>query len=290
MIPASQTNRVYVSQLLWVRYREVWLELTAKLKEHKVQVGEIGGTRDIWCRDYMPLQVARRRFVKFEYRPDYLDEYPEIRTARRDIHLPEELRGLWLQTKNKRIKLDGGNVVTMERDGAGGKTRAIVVDKVYRENEEKIPKGETNKQIEASLEVEMVVIPKEPYDVVGHSDGVVWPVSSAKVLVNDYSESEPAYWKRLTETLKRAEIEYQTIPYVILPNRKQTLSAYGNYVNILRVGNLVLVPRYNRSEDKEALSIVRENLSQDVVVDTVDCSVLAHEGGCINCVTWGIQV
>ena len=32
----------------------------------------IPGTRSIWCRDDLPIQVSEGRFVQFRYAPDYL--------------------------------------------------------------------------------------------------------------------------------------------------------------------------------------------------------------------------
>ncbi|MBR3627092.1 MAG: hypothetical protein IKN48_12305 [Bacteroidaceae bacterium] len=43
----------------------------------------------IWTRDYMPVQVSKRKFVRFNYCPDYLKDYPNINLT----HLPFYL--LW---------------------------------------------------------------------------------------------------------------------------------------------------------------------------------------------------
>ncbi len=42
------------------------------LKKHSISYSYLPGTRDIWCRDYMPVQVEKDRFIEYRYDPDYL--------------------------------------------------------------------------------------------------------------------------------------------------------------------------------------------------------------------------
>ena len=73
MIPDSQTNFVYFSSILRDsdKYQPFWNRLKIILDYEAVQYGFIDGTRDIWCRDYMPVQVSKDKFVQFTYFPDY---------------------------------------------------------------------------------------------------------------------------------------------------------------------------------------------------------------------------
>src|SRR5690242_20673673 len=123
MIPDWQTNVVYFSDLLLTRHRDVWEGLVRVLDEASVEHCLIGGTRDIWARDYMPVQVADGDFVVFRYEPDYLCRRPHLVT-------PSEARSsvpLGTNFRTSDINLDGGNVVASS-------TRAILTDKVYKEN------------------------------------------------------------------------------------------------------------------------------------------------------------
>ena len=79
----------------------------------------IQGTLDVWCRDYMPIQVSVDRFVQFRYAPDYLTG--KFRHLRADGEIGPTLP--WVQNcVRSEIVLDGGNVVAWE-------DRAIVTDK-----------------------------------------------------------------------------------------------------------------------------------------------------------------
>jgi hypothetical protein len=63
------------------------------------------------------------------------------------------------------LVIDGGNVVC-------GHDTAIVTGKVYRENP-RIERRRLRDKIRCLLEVDrLVVVPREPGDVVGHADGL----------------------------------------------------------------------------------------------------------------------
>ena len=72
MITDSETNTVYISDLLKEKFTELHHDLTFLLREEKVPYLELKNTRDIWCRDYMPIQLTGDRFLLFKYDPDYL--------------------------------------------------------------------------------------------------------------------------------------------------------------------------------------------------------------------------
>ena len=58
----------------------LWRVDDRSLEHHGIPLRTIPGTQDIWCRDYMPIQVAEDRFVQFRYAPDYLGgQYRHLR-------------------------------------------------------------------------------------------------------------------------------------------------------------------------------------------------------------------
>jgi agmatine deiminase len=71
MIPDWKTNSVYFSRLFPKRHRTLWKQLMEILRKQGIHFGLLDGTRDIWARDYCPIQVQSKRFVKFRYYPDY---------------------------------------------------------------------------------------------------------------------------------------------------------------------------------------------------------------------------
>ena len=64
----------------------------------------------------------------------------------------------------------------------------------------------------------------------------------------------------------------------------------GIYINFLRVGNVVVLPGYNRPEDQEAVEKVtaRADAVTQAVLQ-VPCRNLAEEGGVLNCISWTIK-
>lgn len=72
MIPESLSNRVYFSALLPEVCPVTYSGLVEILDRYDVPHSLLEGTKDIWCRDYMPIQTIDNRFVLFRYEPDYL--------------------------------------------------------------------------------------------------------------------------------------------------------------------------------------------------------------------------
>ena len=72
MIQDNQCNRVFFSALLRERCPIAFRGLTEVLDRYEVPWSLLEGTNDIWCRDYMPIQVLPNHFVGYDYHPDYL--------------------------------------------------------------------------------------------------------------------------------------------------------------------------------------------------------------------------
>ena len=71
MVPDWLANRIYFSDLLVRKHDLLWEHLARLLDSNGIDYGLLAGTRDIWVRDYMPVQVADDDFVMFRYEPDY---------------------------------------------------------------------------------------------------------------------------------------------------------------------------------------------------------------------------
>ena len=65
MIPESLNNRVYFSALLPEVCPVTYSGLVEILDRYDVPHSLLEGTKDIWCRDYMPIQTIDNRFVLF---------------------------------------------------------------------------------------------------------------------------------------------------------------------------------------------------------------------------------
>jgi agmatine deiminase len=280
MIPDWETNCCYLSRLLPGRHPALCRQLTDVLGTHGIPVRFLDGTRDIWARDYCPIQVSPDRFVKFRYFPDYL------RGTHEDVVTDDDTicrqMGELGHCHRSDIILDGGNVVGTPRT-------ALVTDKVYRENAGR-QRGQLRRDLREALGVtECLLIPREPYDRIGHADGVVRFLSAGLVVMGNYSRVDPGYGRRLRQVLQRAGLAVAELP--LFHEREShggIPSAVGNYVNFLRIGRLIIVPAYGVAEDDQACGTV-EQLCPGVRVVPLACSELAREGGVLNCITWTIK-
>ena len=63
---------VYLSGLLEEQFPECFNRLTSILKKHGVEYRLLKGTKDIWCKDYMPIQTESGKLIQFRYEPSYL--------------------------------------------------------------------------------------------------------------------------------------------------------------------------------------------------------------------------
>jgi agmatine/peptidylarginine deiminase len=275
MICDAQADTVFIADGLKDKFPAMADGLRRILEGHGIAVREIRGTKDIWCRDYMPIQSEIGEFICFQYDPDYLKRYQDLVTRPTDIAPIPEIEGC----RDSEIVLDGGNVV-------GHGTRCIVTDKVFRENRGMGRAGVIGALRELLRVEELIVIPKEPYDVVGHADGVVRFLDEGTVVINDYSKSDPSYEERLKSALRRAGLRWVELPYAPREGRRGELPpAFGIYVNFLRVRGLIVMPTYGIPEDEEAHRVIEAAVPRSIVRG-LDCSALSMEGGALRCATW----
>ena len=187
MIADLEINVVFVADTLEREFPAVYSGLGEILERHGIPLRTIPGTRSVWCRDSMPIQVGEGRFVQFLYEPDYLTG--EYRRLRADGEIGPTLPWVTDSVRSE-IVLDGGDVV------AWG-DRAIVTDKAFRENLGLEP-PELRERLWEFLRVEqMVVIPREPYDRIGHADGMVRWLDERTIAVNDYRDVDGRFRARL---------------------------------------------------------------------------------------------
>jgi agmatine deiminase len=78
VIPDWETNHMFVSDRLAADEPALFAGLCPALAS--VPLGIIPGTNDIWCRDYMPVQVGDAAFCQFIYAPDYLRGHEHLIT------------------------------------------------------------------------------------------------------------------------------------------------------------------------------------------------------------------
>ncbi len=283
MIIDQETNFVYLSALLATekKYRPFWLRLKSILDKEGINYSLLQGTKDIWCRDYMPVQVSDDGLVQFIYDPSYLEpkKYRHLRTNVAEVPLD------WHSpVKHSSLKLDGGNVVK-------AKSKAIVTERVFTENSH-LSKEVVKAAVKDELQVEeLFVIPSQPYDFTGHADGMVRFLDEHRLLVNDFSHASPSWKQRLARALKNTGLEIVLFPYVPSDEKNEDgdYTAIGCYINFAQVGNVILLPFFGLPEDEIVLAKMKE-LYPGCIIHPILSNEIAYHGGVLNCATWNVKL
>lgn len=270
---------VYMSDLLRTVFPDACERLIKILVKHKVKYDFLKGTKDIWCRDYMPIQTESGKFVQFKYDPSYLKENKEWEESRSDVKEVCRVNGIDAQFSD--INLDGGNVLICDR-------RAIISDRIFSENPD-WNKEELVSELSKLLECEIIIIPAQNGDMTGHADGMVRFVNRNTILGNRLAD-EYKYWReRMQKVIEKFGLEYIDVPFITdIKDPKHPYSAIGIYVNYLEVNNLIVLPVFGREEDKQAVEIIQKAFP-DKVVETINYDEVAQEGGLLNCTTWVVH-
>lgn len=123
MITDDRTYVVFLSTWLKKSYPKFFDKFTACLNENDIKWRFIGNTADIWCRDYMPIQIETDEFVQYRYYPDYLTKRE---SDKKYITNPDKAcKSMYLfPSKKTDLVIDGGNVVK-------GADFVIMTEKVY---------------------------------------------------------------------------------------------------------------------------------------------------------------
>jgi agmatine deiminase len=275
MIPDWETNIVYFSNLLSKRHPKLWERLSKIIRIQGIQIILLENTKDIWARDFCPIQIDTKQFIKFKYYPDYLrGKFEHLITD--DVFCQQV--DSFDHIRFSKIILDGGNVVSANN-------KVIVTNKIFKDN----PSGLRSKLARLLGLENLIEIPVEPFDPIGHSDGLVRFLEEGLVVINDYSQVDPAYDERLYAALAKHNLHIERLPYFLEDRSKDGIpSAVGNYVNFLRIGNLIIVPAYKARQDDLACKTL-ERLCPQATVVPLECTDLAQEGGILNCISWTVK-
>ena len=270
---------VYLSELLMSKFPETCKNLITILEKHHVKYSFIKGTKDIWCRDYMPVQTESGKFIQFRYEPSYLKGKKEWEDSRSDVK--EVCRLNNIDATFSDINLDGGNVLIC--DG-----RAILSDRIFSENPN-YEKDSLINELSKLLECEIIIIPAQKGDYTGHADGMVRFVGRNTILGNKLAD-ECKYWQKgMQKVIDTYNLTYIDVPFITdIKDPKHPDSAIGIYVNYLEVNNLIVMPIFNRDEDNQVLEILQRTFPNKII-ETIDYNDVAKEGGLLNCTTWVVR-
>lgn len=185
------TDLVYISDKLKEFYPNTYMRLTKLFNKMGIEWGEAEGTKDIWIRDYMPIQLDSNSYLFYKYDPDYLKGTSQkYITDAHDVKAicSKIFKGKKINVKRTKYKLDGGNVVACA-------THKILTDKVFIENGKKKYDSDFCESLSLTLHSHIIFLPwhcDNPHeynaDVYGHADGMVHHVGYNRVLMSNHRD------------------------------------------------------------------------------------------------------
>jgi agmatine deiminase len=279
MILDKETNIVYFSDFLRSKdeYKTTFERIKIILDKHQIQYEFLLETKDIWCRDYMPIQIETDEFIQFRYEPSYLKSEIKLQSNPKTV-----LETNGLNAKFSNINLDGGNVIKWT-------DKSILTTRIFKENP-KLTSTELTKELERLLKTEILLIPDVTEDMTGHADGHLRFIDSNTVLVNEL-KGEFKYWRdEFLKMVKQAGLDFIEIPWFEHKDRNYKDTAIGGYVNYLEIGKVILFPIFEikGNKDKEAIATIKK-VFPDRIIEPINVNEIAKHGGLLNCVTWTIK-
>jgi agmatine deiminase len=278
MITDKETNKLYLSPLLAKRYPLFFQNFKKALDENGIEPAYLPKTKDVWCVDFMPVQISESEFVQFKFDPKYLKPKKYHKTISDPSLICAQLD---LSPSVTDIIADGGNVTRT-------KNKVIMTTRVMEENPTYTVRQLTDKITELFGIDQLILIPTQPDDFTGHSDGMVRFLDENTLLVNDYSkEPDQEFVRSLHAALHNTGLEVLELPTSIFDNQR-TDDATGDYINYLHMEGVVFLPTFNRKEDDQVIKQFEELFNGTSIVP-VASNQLSKDGGILNCISWNIK-
>ena len=277
MIADWQVNRVYFSGRLKIDYPKNHANIKKALNDLQIEPYYLSDTKDVWARDYMPIQIGKDKFIEYRYDPDYLQgKRKGYRNLKTYPDIVCNTNNLPATTKTDLI-LDGGNIVKSE-------STIILTDKVSIEN--RWTKTQTIIRLREIFKVDNVVlIPWYKKEKFGHSDGVLRFINENTVLINEIEKTNYPLIKKIRKN--RLEIEW--IEFDVEKTHKLNWA----YINFLQTENAILVPKLNIDEDEQAFEQIKELYKAYIdpkrIVQVNVRELIESGGGALNCISWTIK-
>ena len=270
MISDKDTNTIYFSELLKTdsRFSDTSSQIVSMLDSFGAKYKFLHNTKDIWARDYMPIQINDKKFIEYRYDPDYLQGNCK---GRRDLKTYPDIvcDSIKCPTEKSDLIMDGGNFVKSS-------DCVILTEKIVKENRLFYSKTDLIKKIHDTFQVEKVVlIPPDKSDIYGHADGMIRFINNDTVLINHYYKNDSVIQYRL----KQAGLKSEFIDYKVKKKDKRNWA----YLNFLQTRNLILLPKFGIDEDEQALEQIKyfysdykENIAQ------IEMGEIVRFGGALN--------
>lgn len=278
MIQDNQCNRVYLSALLRERCPIAFQGLIDVLDKYDVPWSLLEGTNDIWCRDYMPIQVLPNIFASYKYWPDYLlRSKKDIATITDGTTICRNF-GYSCNGYLESVVIDGGN--TIKADG-----RVIMTAKILEEN----PGSDISELVRAiqnTFGARLVLLPWDSNEEFGHSDGICRYIGGDRVLMTNYKDFDRHMAERFRKVLKA---NFKTVEELSFTTRNPHKHSWA-YINWLQTEQVLILPKFGIEEDEKAFEQVSRLMPEYAGrIEMVDASDLVIHGGCFNCCSWTVR-
>lgn len=275
MVNEDYSNMVYFSGLLPERCPKTFKGLEEVLHKYDVTYGLLEGTKDIWCRDYMPIQTIDNRFVLFRYEPDYLLDTAKHKASITDNSIAGRYVGTSYLEDSRSIKIDGGNVV---HSGC----RVLMTAKVFEENPQWTPR-DLIECLTRTFGADIILLPWDTNEIYGHTDGIVRFIDEDTVLMTNYVQFDPDMAARFRRILKAHFEKVYELSFRATKPYKYSWA----YINWLQTDKVLILPKFNIPEDEQALEQITKLMphykGRIEMVDATD--LIRYEGG-LNCASW----
>lgn len=251
-----------------------------------------------WCRDYMPVKGSSGHLVLFKYLPSYI-----LGRTTLEKTIPDQKAicdNLDLKYVQSYVILDGGAIEILDDIG-------IVSDRVISDNCSSWVNLNPSVLIEIKEKLKLsklIVVPSDPWDFTGHVDGMVRFIDKHTVLINDSSTLDKAVkdyctkkenekydlWKaNLHTSLTDAELKIERLPCAVSSNKDDKDSdATGIYLNFLLLEDKIIMPSFHQYPDYNIAAQKKLKHLYKRETYPIEATLLAKQGGIINCVTWSI--
>jgi agmatine/peptidylarginine deiminase len=282
MIRDIDTNFVYLSDQLPQRFSDFFIRFTRLLDEMEIPWGLVPNTKDIWVRDFMPIQLSDGSFLQYIYTPDYLQEKKYLSLQSDPSVICQEMS---LKCKKVDAVLDGGNI-TLCGD------KIVLTNKIVAENHQEGNTLEFLAYLENVFGHEVIMIPwhclnpeDDDADYFGHSDGFIHWCGGNKVLMSNYRDLDSDEAAEIRKILESHGFEVIEMLFDVKSPESNWNWAYINY---LQVGRKIIMPAFRISEDQDALNYV-QSANPDCEVRQISMRDIVNNGGALHCLTWNVK-
>lgn len=140
---------------------------------------------------------------------------------------------------------------------------------------------------------ELILIPVQPNDLTGHSDGMVRFYNENTILVNKFDESV-SWMERYNRAIRLSGLEQIPFPFKHSEDKADNdeYTAHGCYINFAQIGKTIIFPQFGgefSNMDKLALKRV-EKFYPECAIEPINVDSISLHGGVLNCCTWNIHL